>query len=235
MTTISEIARPIESQGRNKETEPLGDKAIELWKLIAPNRHPKPKLPTAVLLFYYDPEKQAPEMSFEQELFDSILKPYWQTKYDVFLAKLAINPNYFDHGRSNEKDPSSFILQIDAPSPPQLPDDRRTTVFGFAEFPKDKLNNLKNHQIDISAESGLYTGELSRIMLGKPENLQITPFMPFTEATDAEAMLPHNIAWRRKFATEILDRLISLANKTPSETRNMIDRKWQERFKRQRI
>lgn len=233
MSAISEIARPRENQ-KSKEIGLVGEKAIQLWELIAPDRKPSSalKFETAVFLFHYVPVDNAPpKESFELNLFHSILKPYLQTEDVVFRAQLAINPNFFDHGKLDRKDAFSFILEIKASPPPQLPAIGWPTVFGLAEFPLALGVFNKKPQINILGESGFYTGDLSRVILGKPENLETSPFIPGTKATHKEAMLASNVEWRKKFTEEIVDRLISLAKEKSKEKHRHTDQAWQAKFR----
>jgi len=233
MNAVKEILRPKESQ-EGKDTGLVGERAIQLWRLIAPDRKPSSalELETAILPFHYV-HKPSAIKSFEVMLFHSILRPYWRTEHDVFRAKLAINPNYFSHGTVDREDPLSFCLEIQAPPPPQLPDVGRTTIFGFAEFPQNKLLGMfnKKPQIDITAESELYTGDLSKVILGKPENLETSPFIPKTKATHKEAMLLSNVIWRKKFAGEVVDLFISVAKQQPKTTHRRIDQAWRANFR----
>jgi len=243
MSALSEIVKFRRNPEAKRASQPVGEKAKELWSLIAPDRQPDSQLPTAILPLYYDYyDMNFRGRSFERRLFDSVLRPYWQTKDNISCeAKLHINPNYFNHGMVDKGD-SSFVLYIDVPSPvpspQQPPNDNYISVFGFAEFPQSiGFGPFKKHQANILiiGEGGNYTGDLSRIMIGKPTNLQTTPFKPGTKISHIEAMLPGNTAWREKFATDIVNMLIDYANNYSLEQRKSEDKLWQETFTRQRI
>ena len=242
MSALSEIVKFRRNPEGNIANQPVAEKAKELWNALAPERPPTPELPTAewTLDYEYD-EMNLPIRSYERKLFDSILKPhliqYSQTrKVRRFEAKLHMNPNYFNRGKvdKNDQNTALFEFHIDVPPPEQPLDGKYVTVFGFAEFPQNiGFGPFKKHQTDIKivGEGGNYTDEHSTFIIGRPKIFQTTLFRPQTNISRVEANLPYNTAWRKKFATDTLNMLISVAERDSLEERKIEDKLWQETFR----
>ena len=239
-----ETARRIIHPERNKENGFVGEKAKELWELIAPDRHPTLELPTAIHSFSYKSsqrysidEREIRGVSRDLKIFDSNLRHYWTTENDMFEAKLTIDPNYFNHGKL-DKDTQSFEFCVDALSQQQPSDDKYITVFGFTEYVQsESFGPFKKHpkqQLLIYAEKGKYSGDLSVLLVERPSDLQDIRFITIKQAeTSVEVIMPENVAWRNRFARNILDHFISSVRGESLEERKNKDKEWQQRSTRQ--
>lgn len=126
--------------------------------------------------------------------------------------------------------------------PPQRPSDGKyITVFGFGGYLQNKSSGLfkkhhKEHQIHIFAESKFLSGKLESVLVERPAHVRDIRFITIEQAEiSVEAMMPDNIAWRNRFAVDVLDILTRLIKADSLEVRKSKDKEWQERVAQQGI
>lgn len=220
---------------RNKENPLVVEEAMKLWYEIEPDKDPTPDLPTATYRLRYTDaerysidEKEIHGINRNTKIFDSLLRRYWTTEEDISVeVKLHINPSYVNHGKI-DKVSLSFELDIGVLPPNQPSDGEYITVFGFREYVQKESfgpfkKHRKQHQIEIFGESKMYSGDLSMRIVESPKELRPIRFITMEQAkTSAEAIMPHNIDWRDRFAMNALDLLAFDLKEVPLEARRRI-------------
>ena len=210
--TLERLGKGLQSREFERfEDTPYGN-AQRLWRVLAPERKIDP-LKSAFLQFNYsyDGEGVRPQNE-EQAIFSSLLKPYRSLfgEFDNFSVSLSL---------SHKADDISFMLTVFAPPmSQQITHANPYSVLKILELPEQKRYQGGHipYNVLIFRESELYAGRLDQELVGidAEKGGILKERMEWSDEPQGDAL------WRRRFASETLKFLTSIAETEKEDVAN---------------
>jgi hypothetical protein len=223
------------------EIESIADSALDLWRVVAPERNPNEELAHCFLPFVYNQEGIQPENLFQLQ-FINLIGRYWHIpKLDQFWASLWVNPKLVS-GSSLKSDDLSFRLGIFSPPPPQTPYAEYDLVLDIEEKPK-KHNRFSwftdPYRLYIFGEGEqiYHKNGIHEQLVGIDKGSGKADWSPLVNSEHPWILdyNINNIEWRKRFVVEGLQLLTNIALTDSVDERAQFDSEVFEYFtKKQR-